>query len=222
VETLGVPPHRVSVVPEAPADRFRAAAEPSDMEVRRRLGLPDRYLLHPGGSDARKRLPDLVRIFGAIARERSDLGLVLLGPVQASDGASPLARAIADCGARERIRIPGAVDADLVPVVYRGAEAVVLASRHEGFGLPVVEAFAAGVPVVASAAAAIVEVAGDAARLAPVDDLDALRQAIAEVVDDHSLREELCARGRRRAGEFRWEVAAEQTLAVYAEVVRTD
>ncbi|MBM4267313.1 MAG: glycosyltransferase family 4 protein [Deltaproteobacteria bacterium] len=218
--SLQVPPHRIVVVPEAPADRFRAPPSAADADVRRRLGLPPRYLLHPGGGDARKRLPDLVRVFADVARERPELCLVLLGRVSLGDGASELARAVEASGVRDRIRVPGIVDARDVPAVYRGAEAVVLATRHEGFGLPVVEAFAAGAPVVATAASAIAEVAGDAARLVPVDQPAALGEAIRTVLDDAALREELRARGRRRSEQFRWELAAEETLAVYAQVAR--
>ena len=195
-----------------------ARAEPAPA-TRCGTRLPDRYLLHPGGAAPRKRLPELVRAFDEVARDDAALGLVLVGPVQTGDGATEAARAIAAASASDRIHLAGVLDDDDLAAVYRGARAVVLASRHEGFGRPVVEAFACGVPVVATAAPAIAEVAADAAVLVPVDEVTALADAVRKVLADPSLAESLRARGLVRAAQFRWGVAAVETLSVYEEVL---
>lgn len=219
IETLGVPRAKIAVIPEAPSPRLRAEAEPADAVIRRRLRLPERYLLHPGGADARKRLPELVRIFDELARTDRGLGLVFVGPVRTGEGATELARAIAAAEASDRIRLAGVLDEVDLAAVYRGASAVTLATRHEGFGLPVVEAFACGVPVVSTAAAAIVEVAADAASLVPVDDVAALAPAIRRVLDEPEHAATLRSRGLTRAAQFRWGLAASETLAVYEDVL---
>ena len=87
-------------------------------------------------------------------------------------------------------------------LLVRDARVVVVPSRSEGFGFPVLEAFAAGVPVVASAAGALPEVSGGAARLVPPGDAEALREAIAHVATDEDLRARMIQDGRRRAQEF--------------------
>ena len=221
-ETLGVERARITVIPLAAAERFTAAATPGDAAARARLRLPERYLLHVGGADARKRLPDVVAAFDALAHDDPALGLVLTGPTGDTAGSEALRRAIDVAAARHRIVLTGAVsDADL-PAVYRGATAVVLATRHEGFGLPVLEAFACGVPVVATAADAVVEVAGDAALLVPVAEPDALGPALARVVGDATLAASLRERGLARAAQHRWSVAAAETLTVYEEVAGLD
>jgi glycosyltransferase involved in cell wall biosynthesis len=219
ISTLGVPRARIAVIPEAASPRLRPEASERDVAVRRRLALPDRYLLHPGGADPRKRLPELVRVFDEIARTDATLGLVLVGPVRSGDGAAELERAVAMAAASARIRVCGVLDDADLAAVYRGARAVVLASRYEGFGLPVVEGFACGVPVVATAAPAIAEVAGDAALLVPVDDVHTLVAAVKSVLEGPARAAELRARGLARAAQFRWGVAAVETLSVYEDVL---
>ena len=216
--TLHVPRAKITIIPLAAAARFTPSAAANDAAVRARLHLPGRYLLHTGGSDARKRLPELIDVFAALAKDDPGLALVLVGPVASGDGHPAVRRALDASGARQRILLAGVLPEADLPAVYRGAAALVLATRHEGFGLPVVEAFASGVPVVATAADAVREVAGDAALLVPVAEVGELRAALRRVLDEPDLAAALRARGLARAAQFRWSVAAAETLAVYEEV----
>jgi alpha-1,3-rhamnosyl/mannosyltransferase len=213
--TLGVPRARIAVIPEAAGEHFHPEARPADAAIRGRLGLPSRYLLHTGGADVRKRLPALIRAFDALAVDDREVALVLVGPVVASSGYAAVARAIVQSPARERILLPGVLDDVDLPAVYRGAVAVVLATEHEGFGLPVVEAFACGTPVVATAAPAVAEVAGDGALLVPVSEPAALAPALRDLLASPARRADLHARGLARAAQYRWGIAAAETLAVY-------
>jgi len=221
VATLGLPRTRIAVIPEAASARFRPAPGSADAAIRARLGLPRRYLLHTGGADVRKRLPELIAAFDELARDDAEIGLVLVGPIAGGVGAAEVSSAIARARAHARIVLPGLLDDQDLPAVYRGAEALVLATRHEGFGLPVVEAFASGTPVVATAAPAIAEVAGDAALLVPVDAPEALAAALRELVRDPAKREELRQRGLVRASQFRWSTAANETVSIYEAVIGT-
>ncbi len=97
--------------------------------------------------------------------------------------------------------------------LYRGAASLVMPSRYEGFGLPVLEAMASGTPVVAAPDPALREVAGDAAVFVEPERLaDGIRQALAE-------RDRLIAAGLERAKRFTWEETARRTVAVYQEVL---
>ena len=103
---------------------------------------------------------------------------------------------------------------------YRGALALALASYHETFGMPMLEAMACGTPVVASRASSMPEIGGDAAFYAPPDDADAWAAALRRVVEDTGLRETLRAAGLIRAKRFSWERSAERHLAVLRAVAR--
>ncbi len=101
---------------------------------------------------------------------------------------------------------------------YRGALALALASYHETFGMPMLEAMACGTPVVASRASALPEIAGDAALYAPPDDAPAWAAALRRVVDDADLRARLRAEGLRRAQLFTWDESARLHLELFRSV----
>jgi glycosyltransferase involved in cell wall biosynthesis len=122
-------------------------------------------------------------------------------------------------GLGDRVRFTGKVGDDELGALYSGAGVLVFPSLYEGFGLPPLEAFAAGIPVVASNAASIPEVLGDAAILVDPRDAAAFRDAVARVLDDEELRRDLIARGRERLECFSWEDMARKTLEVYREAV---
>jgi glycosyltransferase involved in cell wall biosynthesis len=117
-----------------------------------------------------------------------------------------------------RVRVLGRLsDPDLAVVLHR-ATALVAPSRAEGFGLPVLEAMAAGIPVVTSDAPALVEVGGGATLVVPREDPPALAAAVRALLDDPTLRARLASAGPPRAAQFSWEEGARALWTVYAEL----
>jgi len=115
----------------------------------------------------------------------------------------------------DRVRTLGRIsDQDLAVVLHR-ATALAAPSRSEGFGLPPLEAMAAGVPVVVSDAPALVEVTGGAALVVPRDDPAALARALAEAVDPTGRAERISA-GRERAAHYSWSAAANELWRLYS------
>jgi glycosyltransferase involved in cell wall biosynthesis len=158
------------------------------------------YLLYVGAIHARKD-----PLAAADAAAAAGLRLVVVGPENDAD----LAAELRHRGAELR----GYLDVRELAEVYRRASVLILPSRYEGFGLPVLEAMASGTPVVASGDAALREVAGDAALYANRDELGAA------VVRAPAARARLVAAGLDRARAFSWAEAARVTLGVYREAL---
>jgi len=114
-----------------------------------------------------------------------------------------------------RVRFTGFVDAEDLPGLVAGARAMVLPSRYEGFGMPVVEAMAAGTPVICSNRGSLPEVSGGAALHFDANDADALAEHLREVDGSDKLCEELQRHGLERAADFDWEDCAAQTWQAY-------
>lgn len=180
---------------------------PDDAELRaRRLALPPRFWLTVATLEPRKGLDVLL---AALAEPGApDLPLLVAGQ-PGWGGLDPLASARALGLPADRVRLLGRVsDPDLAVLLDR-ATAVVVPSRAEGFGLPLLEAMAAGTPALTSTAPALVEVAAGAAYAVPLESV-ALAIALAELAADGERRRSLAAAGRARAASFTWDGAAQQ------------
>jgi glycosyltransferase involved in cell wall biosynthesis len=124
-------------------------------------------------------------------------------------------------GLGDHVTLVGPVPHDRVWDEYAAADVFVYPSRVESFGLPPLEAMAAGVPVVASDAPGVAEVVGGAARVVDVTDADALAAAIAELLTAESVRRELARGGAQRAADLSWDRAAERLAEVLRGVARS-
>jgi glycosyltransferase involved in cell wall biosynthesis len=160
------------------------------------------YVLALGTVEPRKDLPGLVAAFDRVASSHPDLRLVVAG--RDGWGVEGFDMAVANAVHRDRIDRLGWIDDDARSDLLTGASVLAYPSRYEGFGLPPLEAMAAGTPVVATTAGALPEVLGDAADLVPVGDVDALAAALITVLDSDSHRSELVARGHRRGALYDW------------------
>jgi alpha-1,3-rhamnosyl/mannosyltransferase len=174
------------------------------------------YLLSMGSTRSHKDLPTLLSAFAAIAPERPELWLLLVG----ADEPGYIARSLADASPeiRERVAFTGRVDDGTLRALMAGAAAFVFPSRYEGFGLPPLEAMALGTPAVVSDAASLLEVVGDAALTFAPGDVARLAVRLEALLADDRLRERHSAAGLMRARELTWSKTAAATLAVYREV----
>jgi glycosyltransferase involved in cell wall biosynthesis len=200
IELGGLDPGRLSVIGGGvdarftPGDGGNAAAA---------LGLRRPYVLTIATDDPRKNLDALLPCAAALAERGIEL-------VWAGDSRPQFARTRPLTG----LRALGYVPEELLVGLYRGAEAFVLPSRYEGFGLTCLEAMACGTPVVAADRAALPEVCGDAALMVDPDDPAAISGAVASICDDSRLAARLVDAGRHHARRFSWERAAAECDAL--------
>ncbi len=208
---LGVDPDRIHVVtnglepvPEGDGDRGRA-----------RIGAP--YVLAVGTIEPRKDHASLVRAMAAIWPVLPDLRLVIAGA--RGWGRAAFDDVVADLGVADKIDVLGYVDEATKADLLYGAEVLAYPSRYEGFGIPILEAMAAGIPVVTTTAGAIPEVAGRAAILVEPEDPSALAGALLSVLEDDELRRHLATAGRERAMAFSWSDSVDRLAALYRQLV---
>jgi glycosyltransferase involved in cell wall biosynthesis len=188
-ELLRVPEEKVTVIPGGVEGRFTPQADAE--EARRALGLTGPYVLCVASQTARKNL-------GALVALAAHVEVVVAG------GHRPQ---FAREEGLDALRHLGAVPDALLPGLYAGADAFVLPSLYEGFGLPVLEAMACGTPVVAADTTALPETAGAAARLAPPADIpDAVRELLGDAAERRRLRDA----GLQRAEGFTWDRTARE------------
>ena len=217
---LPVPKRKIRVVYNGVDERFLVS--PSDeprREMRREHGLDDPYILYVGRLDPDKNVERLVRAFGKLVR--SGLKTHKLVIAGARDyRSSSVAEIVENLGIQDRVLFTGYIkDEHLVPL-YAEADAFCFPSLNEGFGLPVLEAMAAGTPVVTSNISSLPEVAGEAGVLVNPRSVKEIARGLKSILGTAKGRE-LAEAGRQRARLFTWAHAAEQTLEAYNDVLRT-
>lgn len=212
-------------VPEADARRIRPVHNGvggrfrvSEPHPRAHAEGAPRQLLYVGRLDPYKHVVALIEALGAI-RERSPFPVTLriVGP---DDPRYPDARqAVSRLGLEEVVQFTGFVPDEALVSAYQQADLLVHPSRYEGFGLQVIEAMRCGLPVICSRGGALPEVVGDAAVTFPVDDHAAMVDAVVALLRSPERQGELSALGLAQAAPFTWQRAAEQTLAVYRDLL---
>jgi len=211
----GVAPSRVRAIHlgpgHLPPPTVLAAASPPP-------GTPDRYGLFVGTLEPRKNLETLLVAWRDLRGDGGDGGappLLVCGP--RGWRARDLRRLLAEAESEGWLRYLGYVSPTELAALYRDAAVVALPSLYEGFGIPAVEALAAGAPLVLSDLPVLREVAGDAALYAPPLRPDLWRDRLREVLADDTLRRDLAQRARRRAAHFDWHRAAAATAEAWRE-----
>ena len=217
VAHLGVNPAKVFVVPWASTS---PPARPSSAEladVRARFGVPPggRYVLHFGMADPRKNTAGLLTAWGRLPAEvRRGVWLVIVG-LSDIGRAELVSRFAPQLTLDGGVGISGYVSERDVAVLLAGAEVLAYPTLYEGFGLPILDGFAAGVPVLTGQTTSLPEVAGDAAVCVDAADPDALAGGLARLLRDTDCRAEYADRGAARAARFTWPRAAELTARAW-------
>ena len=216
---FGWPLEKIRAVPLACSEDFRPRPAEELAPLLAGYGLkPQGYCLYVGTIEPRKNLDALLDAYTLLPPPvRREWPLVLAG--YRGWRSEQLHARIEAAVAEGWARYLGFVDAGALPLIYAGARVFAFPSLYEGFGLPVLEAMASGVPVVCSNSSTLPEVAGEAAAICAPQDVDALSRLLAVALEDGGWRADARRKGLLRAAGFGWRRCAEETVAVYHEVI---
>lgn len=214
-ERFGVSEDRMAVTHLGASEAF----QPLDKDAARRFvedtyGIQRPYFLFSGRWEPRKNIVRIIRAFAQFRAESGmDMQMVFTG--ERTWAAEEADAVIRQNGLQNDVVDLGKSPMNELPQLYSGAVALAYPSLWEGFGLPIVEAMAAGTPVITSANSSMQEIGGDAALLVDPESVDAIAEAMYTVAASADIQATLREKGLARAAKFTWRNTAEQTLALY-------
>jgi glycosyltransferase involved in cell wall biosynthesis len=218
IDLYHIAPERVSYVPLCADAIFVPRPAEEIAAVRKRFGLPERYVLYVGTVDPRK---DLLRLRSAYELLPPDLAddsaLVFVGRV--NRGAERLARELRRAGPRGHVIALDYVPREVLPAIYSGAAVFAYPSRYEGFGLPVLEAMSCGAPVIVSSADALVELVDEAGVVLRTESVEELTQAMERLLRFEADQRRLRDAGLKRSAVFSVERLGRETAEVYRQAL---
>ena len=219
VKWADVHPDKIDVISLGVDQRwFNEITLETSARVRQAHRLPDAFFISVGTLQPRKNVVSTIQAHRALSlKQRKQYPLVIVGRAgwKCDDVIAMIEQ---DARSGTVLWLPQVTDEDLFAIV-KMAQSLVFPSLAEGFGLPVLEAFAAQVPVITSNTTSLPEVAGDSAIGVPPLDIDAIAEAIRQLIDDADLRETLKQKGLTRALHFTWDACADSTIDVYQKTL---
>lgn len=206
ITTFGVAPARTAVTPLGVGDGFFAAEEAEEEQ--------EPYFIFVGSVEPKKNLPMLIEAFAQAKQAGLEARLKIAGRASWQSGVLT-ATIRRNPVMEEHVDFLGFVDFDELPQLMARSRGLVLPSRYEGFGMPVVEAMAAGCPVLCTRRGALADTAGDAAVFFDPDDVDGLAELLLSIDSDRGRRDNMRQRGQLHAKDFTWQRCARLTLDGY-------
>ncbi|MFT7516946.1 MAG: glycosyltransferase involved in cell wall biosynthesis [Myxococcota bacterium] len=221
IKHYSVPRGRTQVVYMGVSEEFRNAYQNEERitEVRKELAITSRpYFLFIGSVEAKKNIELLLRAFGMALESGLNADLVIGG--RAGWKSEIVQDLVKELPALEgRVKFLGFVEQQHIAPLVAGARALVLPSRYEGFGMPIVEAMAAGTPVLCSDRGSLPEVAGDAAEFFDADDVERLKTLIEQLDADDAMFDKMRRQGLARSTHFSWTKCADETFSAYRQTL---
>lgn len=207
-DSIIVVPHGYSKISARPRPGGSALGEETGA-VLKKYGIQKPFLLSIGRLEEKKNTKRIVEAFDMLRSRGRDFQLVLVG--KPGYGYDNVRTAIQNSRWKEDIILPGWIPPEETQTILSAAEVFIFPSLYEGFGLPILEAFAAGAPVVAATGSSLKEVAGEAAIYADPFSIEDIFRAVETILNDLSFRDSLRQQGHSRVEKFSWEDAARAT-----------
>lgn len=222
IRVLGIPEKKITVIHEAADEKYRVIDDEGTIrQVREKYHLREYpFILHVGTIEPRKNLPFLVRAF-ALAKHNKSFPPKLVITGKKGWYYEGLFKLVDELKLQDEVIFTGYVEDEDLPALYNAARIFAFPSQYEGFGLPPLEAMAAGTPVISSNTSSMPEVVGDAGILLKPEGEKAWAEAMIELVNDKRYWVTLRKKGLERAKQFSWDRCAKETIAVYEKVANS-
>ena len=218
-QLLGIPPEKIHVVPCAGPDCLAPVTDEARLErLRKKYGLPRRFLLFVGNSNPRKNLARMIRGFDRAAESTGIPHHLVVAGGQGWKFSEE--DALRDIRHREQIHFIGFVEDEDMPALYSAAELFLFPTLYEGFGIPVIEAQLCGTPVLTSNCSSLPEVAGEAAVYVDPYSEESICEGLLRLLTDPQLAEELRKKGFENARRFSWQKSAERLEEIINKEVK--
>lgn len=221
---LAIPREKITVIHNGvdsdfhPIDNFRSSLAYHTLAQELKITSDHQVVLYVGSDHPRKNVVTALRAAGQVMAKNNKLIFLKVGEPGIEAGRAQLLTAIDELGLRDRVRLLGGVLGERLNELYNLADVFIYPSYFEGFGLPPLQAMAAGAPVITSTASSLPEVVGDAALLHNPDDIHAFAQSLERILTDSTEAARLREAGLARAKQFTWEQAAAAEVEVYKEL----
>lgn len=235
VKKLKIEDKKIIVIPLAADENFKVVDNDTKLlHIKRKYHLPDKFLLYVGDANWTKNLPFLIEGFQQLIKSPglSDIKIVLAGGVFLKDlenidhpelqSLKFVNRLIKQYGLETHIIRPGQLNDTELVAFYNLATLYIQPSIYEGFGLPILEAFACGTPVISSNRGSLIEVGGQAAVYFDPTDLKQFTSIAMELIENKSLQNKLTKLGLQRAAKFSWKKVVEETKSVYMKALKNE
>jgi len=213
----GISPEKIAVIYNGIDAGFNAVPVTPQLiqDLKNKYTILHPYILSVGRLDPHKNILRLLDAYAGFRKSGGKENLVLVGGKHMEDYSKKVISKIDELNLKNSVIItPFIPDADL-PKVYSAAKALVYPSLHEGFGLPIIEAFACNTPVTCSNITSLPEVAGGAALLFDPNNTESITQALTKITTDEQLRLDLILKGKKRLYDFNWHTEATKLFTLY-------
>ena len=215
VEILKVPENKIHIVqPGIDFQKFNTKNSEITKNVILKYSLPEDYILYLGTLEPRKNISSIIRAYGSL-RNSNKITEKLVIAGKKGWLFSEIFDLIKSLDLENEVILTDYVDESDKPAIYQNAKLFVFPSLYEGFGMPILEAMAAGIPVITSNTSAMPEVAGDAAILVNPLSIEEMSEAMLEVMNNDKLSNELISKGFDRCKKFTWSNSANKLVEIY-------
>ncbi len=220
-EYFGISESSITVIPNGVHETYEEIPHFSSsiayQELLRDFGLTNKnpLILSVGSEHPRKNMVTILRTIALLKKQFPNILLIKVGDAGLLSGRRETLNTIDQLNLQSNVRLIGSIPTERLNELYNVADALLFPSHHEGFGMPPLEAMAAGCPVLCSNATSLPEVVGDAAIMHTPDDEHAFARSIVHILTNEEFRNTLIHKGKERSKKYSWKEAAEKTLALY-------